>query len=241
MTDKKYIIREYEPEYSDFSFYFDGDCFNGSGEDYKHNLFIVMNGRNGATFNEEEYNRVCNLAEELQDCFNDIEGRGYYYYNTFKEIMNDYARDHKELSYNPSKCHKLRKVLRRFDRSDRESVCAFLEIYTGIKWGVISAYGYCQGDYAEVIYCEEAYTEQEAKAAGEIWLGAAKEFCVIELDESGEETDCVCGFFVADCQAWHDEDYKKLVSEWYGINEEEAQLEMIDGWKTYTKYNYRIA
>lgn len=241
MNTKKYIIRECPPEYSDFSFYFDGDCFKGSGEDYKYNLFIVMDGKNGSTFNMEEYNRVCNLAEELQDCFEDIEGRDYCYYNTFKEIMNDYARAHKELSYNPSKCHKLREVLRRFDRSDSKSVCEFLEIYTGIKWDVVSVYGYFQGDYAEVIYCEDAYTEQDAKAAGEIWLGAASEFCVIEMDENGEEIDSCFGFFVADSQARHDEDYKRLVSEWYGINEEEAQLEMIDDWKTYTKYEYRIA
>mgnify|MGYP000942323172 CR=1 FL=1 len=72
-----------------------------------------------------------------------------------------------------------------------------------------------------------------------IWLGAYKEFCVVDLDDSGNEVDTCYGFCVADCQVKTEEDYKKLVCEWEGIKEEETSLEMIDEQKHYTKYIYK--
>ena len=71
-------------------------------------------------------------------------------------------------------------------------------------------------------------------------MGAAKEFEVIDLDEDGNEVDNCGGYIVADSQAWRDEEYKRLVCEWAGIEESETQLEMIDGSHTYTKYTYRV-
>lgn len=65
-------------------------------------------------------------------------------------------------------------------------------------------------------------------------MGCGKEFCVIDVDEGGNETDECYGYIIADCQARQDEDYKKLVCEWDGINEEETRLEMIDGSTTQT-------
>ncbi|HHX71168.1 MAG TPA: hypothetical protein GX708_24375, partial [Gallicola sp.] len=61
------------------------------------------------------------------------------------------------------------------------------------------------------------------------------------LDENGEEDYTVWGYIIADCQAWKDEDYKRLVCEWACIPEEEARLEIIDGSKSYTSYTYRTA
>ena len=57
----------------------------------------------------------------------------------------------------------------------------------------------------------------------------------------GEEIDSCYGYIVADCEAFRDEEYKKLVSDWAGIKPEECTLEMIDGCSTHTTYNYRTA
>lgn len=91
-----------------------------------------------------------------------------------------------------------------------------------------------------MVYCPEHYKEG-VQHYGEVYLGAAKEFCVIELDEAGEEADACYGYIVADCQARSDEDYKRLVCEWAGIDESDARLEMIDGYTTRTVYSYRTA
>ena len=81
---------------------------------------------------------------------------------------------------------------------------------------------------------------------------AAKEFCVIEIEDyqapetedeeaTYTEKESCYGFFVADCEAWKDEDYKRIVCEWEGIDPEETQLEMIESSRTTTIYTYRTA
>ena len=91
-----------------------------------------------------------------------------------------------------------------------------------------------------MVYCPEHY-KQGVKAYGEVWLGCAKEFGVIDLDENGEETDSCWGYIVADCEARDDADYKRLVCEWAGIKPEETTLEMIDGYSVQTVCKYRTA
>ena len=156
---------------------------------------------------------------------------------TYKQVMKDNG-----LAYNSTFCHKLREWAKNVDdyNADTDAIAEYLTITTGKTWATSSASGYCQGDYCEIVYCKEYYPENVRKY-GEIFLGCAKEFCVIDLDENGEESDCVGGYIVADCEAWKDEEYKRLVCEWAGIKPEETRLEMIDGYHTDTKYEYRTA
>ncbi len=124
------------------------------------------------------------------------------------------------------------------DTSDTETIAGFLTITTGKTWTVDSARGYCQGDYVKMVYCPEHYKDG-VKHYGEIWLGAGTEFSIIFLNETGEEDYTVYGYIVADSQAWKEEDCKKLICEWAGIPEDETRLEMIDSYRTVTKYTYR--
>lgn len=237
----KNIIREVPGEQAELSFYFDGDCFNERAGAYGYTLFIVCNDR-GRLYglNMDEYKRVKEQAESILDGFSDVEDGKTFWDGekmTFKQVMKD-----NDLAYNPTFCHKLREWAKAVDdcEADAEAVADYLTITTGKTWARSSAYGYCQGDYAEIVYCKEYYPENVRKY-GEIWLGAAKEFCVIELDENGEEGDACYGYIVADCEAWKDEDYKRLVCEWSGCKPEETRLEMIDGYHTCTEYEYRTA
>lgn len=235
----KHIIREVPGEQADFSSYFDGDCFNANGGEYGYTLFILYNdrGRMGG-LNIDEYERVKEQAENVLDGFDDVESGEKHWDGekiTFKEIMLD-----NNIPYTSHKCHLLREWAKSADTYKPKSIAAFLSITTGKTWEVSSASGYCQGDYVQIVYCPEFYRDG-VRNYGEIWLGAAKEFCVIDLDENGEEADSCYGYIVADCEAWKDEDYKRMVCEWAGIKPEETRLEMIDGYHTYTKYDYRIA
>lgn len=232
---KKYIIREIDPESSDLSFYFEDDGLTSASGDYCNNLFIVSDcgyGRiNG--FNVDEYKRVQEQAEGIIDAFSNI--GGWNNYSNYKEAMKDFG-----IIYNPYKCHLLKEWAKTADESNTDDIAAFLTIITGKTWTSESVSGYCQGDYVEVVYCTEQY-KNGAKHYGEIWLGCGKEFCVIELDDNGKEIESCYGYIVADSQAWNDDQYKKIVCEWAEINEQETQLEMIDGSQTTTTYNYRIA
>lgn len=236
----KNIIREVPGEQAELSSYFDGDCFNENAGDYGYTLFIISNEGYGRLhgLNIDEYKRVMKQAENILEGFDsvdngltDYDGNKY----TYKSVMQD-----NDIPYTSRKCHLLREWAKDADTSKPESIASFLDIITGKTWEVSSASGYCQGDYVEIVYCTQYYPENVEKY-GEIWLGAAKEFCVIDLDENGEEADSCYGYIVADCEARGDDDYKRLVCEWAGINPDETRLEMIDGYHTYTKYEYRTA
>lgn len=236
----KNIIREVPGEQADLSYYFDGDCFNENAGAYGYTLFIISKqgyGRLGG-LNIEEYKRITERAEGISEGFYDVEHKesAWTSYETYKDVMRDWGID-----YTSHKCHLLKEWYKGGGEvDDAESIAEFLTITTGKEWDVSSAYGYCQGDYVQIVYCKQYYPENVRKY-GEIWLGAAKEFCVIDLDENGEEVDSCGGYIVADCEARDDADYKRLVCEWAGCKPEETRLEMIDSYHTYTKYEYRTA
>lgn len=239
----KHVIREMPPESTDFSFYFDGDGLTGAGDDYCYNLFIVAQSRNVSGFNEGEYRSIQTEIENLLEIYDDIVNESdYAQYEDVGEMLLDYG-----LISNAYDIRRINAFTDFFKRCDEkptspyeEMTAEYLTLKTGKKWLTGDAHGYSQGDYVKMVYCEEHY-KNGVKHYGEIWLGAGKEFGVIDVDEDGEEIDSCYGYIVADCQAWKDEDYKKLVCEWAGIDESETQLEMIDGQRTYTKYSYRTA
>lgn len=236
----KNIIREVPGEQAELSFYFDGDCFSEGAGDYGYTLFIISKlgyGRLGG-LNIDEYKRVQDQSQELLDNFEWVDDEKPDYQGNIycdEQALNDAG-----IGYTSHKCHLLREWAKDADPDKPESIAAYLSITTGKEWDVSSAYGYCQGDYVQIVYCKQYYPENVQKY-GEIWLGAAKEFTVIALDENGEEQDRVYGYIVADCEARTDADYKRLVCEWEGLNPEETELQMIDGYHTYTKYDYRTA
>ena len=228
MNKIKNIIREVPPESCDLSFYFDDDGLTEAGGDFCYNLFIIGDGRRVGSFNEEAYEKIQKQADAILDGFYDVEhpNSGYCWtsYGSYKAVMEDFG-----IPYNSRRCHALKEWAKEADTSDPESIAEFLTITTGKEWEATSVRGYCQGDYVEIVYCPEHY-KSGVRQYGEVWLGCAKEFCVIDVDEDGKEGDSVYGFIVADCEARDDDDYKRIVCEWDGLNPDETRLEMFDGY-----------
>ena len=247
-----YIIREVPPEHEDFSYYFDDDGLTEAGGDYCYNLFIIAQSRRSSGFNEEEYQNIQNEIENLLEMYEDIIDKSEYaQYSSVGAMLLDLGLI--DNIHNTKRIKEITEWLKAClswgntsqtrtlaEYEPEETTAEYLTFKTGKQWSTDSARGYSQGDYVEMVYCEEHY-KGGVKHYGEIWLGAGKEFYVIDLDENGEEADTCGGYIVADCQAWKDEEYKKLVCEWAGIPEDETRLEMIDGYKTVTQYTYRTA
>lgn len=229
----KYIIREIEPESAELQFYFDGDAFTGNAGDYCYNLFILSFDRGRVYgFNSDEYERIQSLATELADQFTDI--KDGYLTCSYKDIMKDCG-----VSFSPTVCRRLKKWADKFSPDDADGIAEFLSITTGHKWTTTCARGYCQGDYAEIIYCPDFYPNG-VEAEGDIFLGCAKEFSVTYYESDDDKQPFTeYGYIVADCQARTDEDYKRIVCDYAGISPEDTTLEMIDGCSTRTVYSYR--
>lgn len=236
---KKHIVREVGAEHADLQYYFEDDGLSEKSGDWNNTLFIVQKGDYGRLngFNLDEYKRVKATIDSLIEGFSDVED-GLLHYDgeklTYKGVMQENG-----LKYSPTTRHKLKEWAKGADPDDLETMAEYLRIVTGEYWKVTSARGYCQGDYCEVLCSAERYAN--ARAYGEVWLGAAKEFCVIDLDENGEEESSCYGYIVADCQAWKDEQYKRLVCEWACIDPQETELQMIEECHTRTEYTYRTA
>lgn len=234
MNNIKHIIREVPPEETELSFYFDDDGLTEAGGDFCYNLFIIGDGRHVGSFNEKAYEKIQKQAEDILDGFYDVEhpNSGYCWtsYGSYKAVMEDFG-----IPYNSRRCHALKEWAKDADTSEPESIAAFLTITTGKKWDVTGVCGYCQGDYVDIVYCPEHY-KSGVRNYGEVWLGCAREFGVIDLDENGDECDSCYGYIVADSEARDDEDYKRLVCEWACIDESETALEMFDGYMQTAKY-----
>ena len=229
----KRIIREVPPEHVDWRDYFDGDCFNANSGDYNNTIFprCLDHYTMWCCINKDEFD---DIQSEMRDLFYEVSNLGYCsHYLNVKEIMEDY-----HLHYNPKNAHELKEIAEH-DEDKSEIVARYLTIKTGKKWDVAIGRGYCQGDYVEMIYCTENYTEENASILCDAVLGCGREFGVIAVDENGEEIDSCWGFFVTDTEAWRDEEYKALICKWEGLDENETTLEMIDGSHTYTEYSYR--
>ena len=234
----KYIFRELPPESSDLSIAFDYDYLIGA-EDYNTTLFVISDDGYGRTsgYNHDEYERVVKNADALIDSFNDVGGR--YGWDNYKQAMDNVG-----IPYNSRKCHALKEWVSKWGYiHGYECIAEYLTIVTGKEWNTFEVRGYSQGDYVNVLYCTDAYDEQGAQKYGEIYLGCAKEFCLITLNEDGTENEMeTCyGYIVADCECWRDEDYKAYLCEMDGIDEAETRLEMIDDCRTVYKYSYRVA
>lgn len=236
----KHLIREIEPESAELQFYFDGDTFTSRAGDFCYTLFIVVNEGYGrlSGLNIDEYKEVKQRAGRILDGFNYVDNDGRNYDGskaTYKQAMED-----ENIRFNPTMCARLRKWAENADEDKPEDIAAFLSIITGRKWDVSSARGYCQGDYCELVYCTDIYTEQDIDIAGDIYLGCAKEFCIVDYNDDGTEyDDATYGYIVADCQTRTNEDYKRIVCEYAGIKPEDTTLELIDGCSTHTTYSYR--
>lgn len=238
-----HVFKEVKPEDIDVTGYFDGDCFTENCGNYCYTMFVLCDDYRGYTYqvyglNEEEYRTV----------FNNIKNLFHYFGYHAKDYSYKAAMEENYIEYNPTKCSKLKKLYLEndytFNMASYDVVAKYLSIVTGKTWTTTKVYGYCQGDIATVLYCEEFYTEQDAKITGEIYNGWCKEFCLVDLDENGqeqEETE-VYGYYVADCQAYPEEDIKTVLCNYEGLKPEETKVLLIDysTMHTYTKYEYEF-
>lgn len=226
---KKYIIREVPVEQTDFMHYFDFDCFGQNGGDYKNTLFIIHQDRYCGSFtiyglNSSEFEKVYKDATDLIDDVCAMKN-GSNKFRNYKDLLYYYAID-----YSPPKCGKIKKWAFALDGCywdllPSKIVADYLSFREGCKWTTGRADERCQGEHVDLIYCADRYTKKDAQAAGEVFLRAARKFCVVSLDEEGNETDTCYGFIVADCEAFTDEEYKKLICERACIPEEETELQ----------------
>ncbi len=236
MINYDYIVKEvFEP---DFSMYFDCDCYSSAAGNYNYNVFCITNDRRGycnhytSGINEKEFKYITDDIDAITDELDDIINGFSTGYKNVKELMKDY-----DIEYNPRAAHEFKNLL---ELDFVDSVCLYLTLKTGKKWDSIGVCGYCQGDYVNVIYCEDYYNEKSARIIGELYMGCGKEFSITFLNEAGEENNTVYGYYVADCEYMNDSELKSIVCGMEGIDPEKAQFELIENVSTIYSPTYKV-
>ena len=235
MKTEKIIAREVPPESVDFSFFFDDDFFNGKGYDNptdneNSKLFIITGDRfREWGLNYEDYKNIIDTIDKIIDSFDYINrGEESYFCNatSYKEVMEDY-----DISYNPKKCHDLKELLLDVRDITSDVITEFLTIIRGKDFKCRKFCGYSQGDYCEVYYCPDYYSNETIELAGKMFLGCGSEFCI---------DDCY-GFYVPDDIRWtEDERLVNYLANHYGCNPEELEVELYDGQYVVPKYKQLV-
>lgn len=217
----KNIIKEvYE---SDLSGFFDCDCYSKAAGDFGYTVFCVTShyGNYSSGINEKDFE---DITKELDYIINDISevlDGNKYYYKSIKEIMSDY-----KIPYTPKRAHELKNLVYMTDYV--EQITAFLSIKTGDIWKSKAARGYCQGDYADIIYNTKYYEDRTASIIGDMFLGCGREYSITELDNDGNELDTIYGYYVSDTEATNYEDIKTVVCSYEGLDPEKTQLQVVE-------------
>jgi len=214
---KKIIAREYSPCSIDFRNYFDYDGMKEAGGE--NCAVYIPGGRNSYGFNNDELQEIVKQAEAILEGFEDIGSR---YYSTHKEVMLDYG-----IAYTSRKCYLLKAWAKNADAYKLDDIAGFLTITTGKKWETRAFHGYSQGDYCEVMYCVERYTEQWITEIGNFWLGCGTEF---EIDNCG-------GYYVMDTVRWHEgAELVRALADMHGCNPDDLEVHLYDGEVRTPKY-----
>ena len=216
----KIIAREYAPENIDFSGYFDCDGFKSiSGENC---AVYIIGDRRIRGFNDEEYQSIVTQAEAIADSFKDIGNGDHWDFGSYEECM-----EYCGVKVTDEKCELLKKWVKNADTTKTDELAEYLTITTGAKWEARSFMGYSQGDYCEVVYCTEEYSEDGITEIGKLWLGCGTEF----------EIDGVGGYYIIDDIRWKENlELVNLLAEYFGCKADDLEVHLYVGEHTVTDY-----
>ena len=218
---KKIIVKEVNPSYVDFSFYFEDEGLTNKGGENCAVYIVPADRRRNSGFNMDEYREIEQTADSLIETFREVSPKNKYY-PTYKEAMLSH-----NIEYTSRKCHLLKKWAEYANPYDTSDIAEFLTITTGEEWNVRAFRGYSQGDYCEVVYCKAHYSEKHITEIGKFWLGCGTEFCI---------DDCH-GYFVPDEIRWEEGDtLRKYLADLYGCKPEELEIYLYNGEHMVTDY-----
>ena len=224
----KIYARQINPAYQE-NFLFEDD---GMGTDYIN----VWGNSDFERRTSNLFNRVkeCLDAGELAEAIKDIRTGGYYssfYENVTEAINNQLWRDDGK-SYNTRQIGKLKKLVLQYSEcssSEEDQILVdVLSIVTGEEWDYREIHGCCQGEWNNVYYPVEKWTEESLEAFETMYFNTGSEWIVHEGDTEPTSPEEIngCAFY---CVSWDDEGIKKEIAKVAGGNAEDIVLYKYSG------------
>lgn len=170
----------------------------------------------------ESFKKVFQMLNNIDDPV-DIKN-GYSPYRSFTEAVEDWLPPLNREHYSKQEIHQIKELCEQFGRINSNMLYAkMLTIYTGEKYTVNSIRGYCQGDYAEIIYKSDT-DPMHIKWIEALYFGLYDEY--IAEDENGD--------IYGGCYVLHSDNPEEVLKDY--AEGEPFEIYIIDGYVTTPKY-----
>ena len=210
----KYVCRQINPEYQESPMY-----LNGMEDDVIYAGLFLVPVRGCVGIREKELENIRQNMEDVISEYEDIQNCGYsIYYKNFTEVVNDIFPRKDGKHYNSKQIHEWKEIAENFDE-DSEDYARICSLVTGAKWEYKNIRGCCQGDYAEVIYNTEMWTDKAIECIETEYFNTGSEWM---CDYSGiEDTEKI----TANCV---DNSYDTVSVYTYSWDDDDIRQELAD-------------
>ena len=222
----KIYARQINPAYQDSSIFED----DGMGTEY-----INVCG------NRDYERRTSNLFDRVKECLDagelasDIkavmEKSSYAIYENVTEAINNQLWRDDGKSYSTRQIGKLRKLVLQYSEcssSEEDQILVdVLSIVTGEEWDCKEIRGCCQGEWNNVYYPVEKWTEESLEAFETMYFNTGSEWVIHDEETEPESPEDISGYSVY-CISWNDEGIKKELAEAAGVEPEEIIMYAYD-------------
>lgn len=197
---------------------------------------IITGNRDYISFNDDNdlYSSVVHAINSGMEC--ELDAISLYdndIYHTYKECVEDYLGFNVSASQARLIKNRIldnRSYRTRYYSDDDILIADIMSIVTGHEYEWSTIYGYCQGDWQEVLYPADKYNARDLLDELEGYYFTGRDHC-ITIYEDDEEIDCFWDFY------WQDDDViKELVAELCGCNVDDVHLFYISGYSTIPTY-----
>lgn len=150
-------------------------------DEYLHNI-IAMGNRNFNEFNHSEWGHIYTAIVD-GDLLDELESYDWYGYKNRTEMISEYL----DIEATPYQVGKLRRLCEKWTGGHccREDIIAeVLTLFTPYTWKSSDIAGYCQGDWADIVYPTELYTTEDIDLFEAYFFG---KFMDYRADYNGEE------------------------------------------------------
>lgn len=231
----KYIVKQINPEYQKSPFYTFREI------EGLENIFIFGN-RDFCGVNVNEYDEFINQIESVLSAIDDGFGETYWQYESFEECLKNEL--YGSIEMNEKIIENWEKLLNNdFDIDSYADICNALGLYTGKEWDYTIIKGCCQGDWQNVIYCVDDWSNEDIKRIeieyfnlGSKWLICENPIEDEELTSEDFDIDNIEHDFSMYCYSWNDNGIKEEIADCIGCNVEDVVLFKFNGYTRIANY-----
>lgn len=223
----KVYAKQVPPEYQESPLFFG---------DWPENVFVFGNDR--FTDHAGRLENIRRGLEAIADTLEDMQRGAAYTNNLHAAIWYELPRDN-GTGYTRAERLKILDLAREYCytlnfTTEKETLCAALELITGQEWNYDTIRGCCQGDWQNIIY-PAAYGPDWLEAFETEYFNTGSEWTIHDDETPPERPEDITGYNVY-CLGWSPEKIRAEIAEFANTSPENVVLYEFSGWSRNAEY-----